>query len=1010
MSDKILKALMQLFAIIANADRLTAEGRNIVERFLKQQLSTAHVETYLKIFDEYLGFLQGKSDPGKIKKRVSVNSVKILRICADINTELDQKQKYIVLIRLIEFAHSSGEDVEEQEQDFLITVADSFNISKEEFDLCCLFVTSLTIHDSIALLQINNLATSTLQYAKHIQNETLQGAIWILNIKSAAILFAKYFGDTQLNLNGQPLVKNRCYVFTQGSVIRGTKLMPVYYSDVIRSYWTDTQNAFVTLTARNVEYHFKGGKQALHSTSFIATSGNLVGIMGGSGAGKSTMLNILNSTYRPTKGEVLINGINIHSNHRKTEGVIGYVPQDDLLMENLTVSQNLFYNSKLCFGDWSDEQIQTKADQLLHALGLYEARDLKVGDALENIISGGQRKRLNIALELIREPAVLFVDEPTSGLSSRDSENVMDLLKQLSISGKLVFVVIHQPSSDIFKLFDKLLILDIGGYPIYFGNPSDSLLYFKRKANYADADESECLLCGNINPEEVFSIIESRVVDEFGNPTKLRKISPTEWNQHYKEEFNTNSIDSVNQENIEKGFFKKPTWLKQLGVFIQRDVLSKWRDTQYLLINLLEAPALALILAYSIKYHEPGADYIFRDNANLPAYIFMSVIVALFMGLTVSAEEIIRDRKILKRESFLNLSRSSYLLSKIIIMFFLSFLQTALFVFIGNTVFGIQDLYLDYWLVLFSVSCFSNLVGLNISGAFDSAVTIYILIPFLVIPQMILSGVLVKFDQLNPTITSQRHVPVIGEMMTARWAFEALTVNQYKNNAYEKIFFEVDKEKENAFYQRDFWLSKMSDKLERVNRNSKTSKDDFVVLKRELTKELAMFYGNDNGVVRQMETVNANPSSLNFIEKQLIDLRKRYTQLYNEASNKKDAIVSLRMKTESDKLELLELQKKSTNQSLSDLLNKNIRPIVELDKSIVRHYKPVYMDGEPNSFIRAQFYVSRKNVFGHYYDTYKVNVIVIWLMTLMLALTLYFNVLTKIIKGTQSLFSLKIKK
>ena len=158
---------------------------------------------------------------------------------------------------------------------------------------------------------------------------------------------------------------------------------------------------------------------------------------------------------------------------KKTEGLIGYVPQDDLLMENLTVSQNLFYNSKLVFGDWSDEKIQAKAEQLLQSMGLYEAKDLKVGDALANIISGGQRKRLNIALELIREPGVLFVDEPTSGLSSRDSENVMDLLKQLSISGKLVFVVIHQPSSDIFKMFDKLLILDIGGYPIYFGNPSD---------------------------------------------------------------------------------------------------------------------------------------------------------------------------------------------------------------------------------------------------------------------------------------------------------------------------------------------------------------------------------------------------------------------------------------------------------------------------------------------------------------------------------------------------------
>ena len=113
MSDKILKALMQLFAIVANADRLTIHGRNIVEAFLRQQLSLATANTYLEIFDEYLKFLQGKADPNKIQKRVSVNSVKVLKICVDINSELDKKQKYIVLIRLIEFAYSSGEEITE---------------------------------------------------------------------------------------------------------------------------------------------------------------------------------------------------------------------------------------------------------------------------------------------------------------------------------------------------------------------------------------------------------------------------------------------------------------------------------------------------------------------------------------------------------------------------------------------------------------------------------------------------------------------------------------------------------------------------------------------------------------------------------------------------------------------------------------------------------------------------------------------------------------------------------
>ena len=136
-------------------------------------------------------------------------------------------------------------------------------------------------------------------------------------------------------------------------------------------------------------------------------------------------------------------------------------------------------------------QIAKLCVQTLKSIGLYETKDLKVGSPLKRLFSGGQRKRLNIALELIREPSIMFVDEPTSGLSSRDSENIMDLLKELSLKGKLIFVVIHQPSSDIFKMFDKLIILDRGGYPIYNGNPVDAVIYFKRLVQHVNSEESE---------------------------------------------------------------------------------------------------------------------------------------------------------------------------------------------------------------------------------------------------------------------------------------------------------------------------------------------------------------------------------------------------------------------------------------------------------------------------------------------------------------------------------------
>ena len=515
-------------------------------------------------------------------------------------------------------------------------------------------------------------------------------------------------------------------------------------------------------------------------------SGNLIGIMGASGAGKSTLLNVLNGNYAPSTGSVKINGFDIHNaiNKDKIEGVIGYVSQDDLLIEELTVFQNIFYNAKLCFGDLSDWQIIKLTFKVLNSLGLYETKDLKVGSPLDKTISGGQRKRVNIALELIREPSIMFVDEPTSGLSSRDSENIMDLLKELTLRGKLIFVVIHQPSSDIFKMFDKLVILDTGGYLIYNGNPVDAIIYFKQQTQQANAVESECPQCGNVNPEQIFNIIESKILDEYGNQTENRKVAPKDWykkwNLFKKSDFNDLDINT----NPPLKSLKIPSVWNQFKVFIKRDVLSKIANKQYMLINFLEAPVLALILSFIIKYSNideaRDVGYIFRENENLTAYIFMSVIVALFLGLTVSAEEIIRDRKILKREKFLNLSKGSYLFSKIFIMFTVSAIQILSFVLVGNTVLELKGMYLEYWLVLFSAACFANMLGLNISSAFDSAVTIYILIPFIIIPQLILSGVIVKFEKLNPIITVQKKVPLTGEIMASKWAFEALAVNQLK--------------------------------------------------------------------------------------------------------------------------------------------------------------------------------------------------------------------------------------
>ena len=336
-------------------------------------------------------------------------------------------------------------------------------------------------------------------------------------------------------------------------------------------------------------------------------------------------------------------------------------------------------------------------------------------------------------------------------------------------------------------------------------------------------------------------------------------------------------------------------------------------------------------------------------------------------------------------------------------MFFISLIQTASFVIVGNLVFEIKGMFLPYWFVLFSVSCFSNLVGLNISGAFDSAVTIYILIPFLIIPQMILSGVMVKYDKLNPAITTQTQVPLIGEVMTARWAFEGLAVYQFKNNEFEKNFFDVNKTLSTATYQKDAWLNKLYDKINQAVRNKDVSGENIDLIKRELKREASNI---DNDKLKT-QLNNADAASIVQLKTTLDDLKKFYRWQYNTATALKDRIVKSFTSEELDRL-----QSEYANESLRDELlrhdQKNM--MIETRHSILRNFEPVYMDGTPTSFIWSQFYVSRKHAFGNYYDTFWVNMIVIWLMTFMLSFTLYFNVLVKVLRGAQNVFGRILKK
>ncbi|MBL7871073.1 MAG: ATP-binding cassette domain-containing protein [Cyclobacteriaceae bacterium] len=1010
MSEEILKALTQLFAIISKQDGGVSDNeRGFAINFFQQELEKSAVDEYLNLYDSISGYSEqtGKHVDDRSNQPTSVkDSIRTLAICKKINKTLTQKQKVVVLIKILELV-SSDKQFTKQRMEIVNTVSTVFNIIQEEYHLIESFVVSETVTslDFADILIANEESEKSAPLQKHLHAH-VDGHLVFLHVRSAEMYFVKYLGKDANNLNGFIMKPGRVYLFSQGSIIKTPDGGALYYSDLIADFNEEIQTIKLSFNATIEEFTFRNGAIGLRNVKINEGPAKLIGIMGASGAGKTTLLNILAGLEKPGKGSIKINGFDIHTDKDKVEGVIGYVAQDDLLIEELTVYQNLYYNAKLCFAKLSESEIQERVMKVLRDLGLDHRKDLKVGNILDKQISGGQRKRLNIALELIREPAILFLDEPTSGLSSRDSENVVDLLKELSLKGKLIFVVIHQPSSDIYKMFDKMIIMDTGGFPTFYGNPVRAITYFKKATNQVDSNRGQCEVCGNVNPEQIFNIIEARVVDEYGQPTNKRKVTPMQWHEMFKSQFKPSTVEDTREEPPKT--LQLPTRLKQTIIFTKRNFLSKISNRQYLLINLLEAPLLALLLAFIIKYKSApdGKEYIFRYNENLPAFMLMAIIVALFMGLTVSAEEIIRDRKILKRESFLNLSWNSYLVSKLAILFLLSAIQTLTFISIGNWILEINGMTWSYWLVLLTTSCFANVLGLNISAAFNSAVTVYILIPLLLIPQMILSGVIFDFDKLNDVLSTKGKVPVVADMMTSRWAYEAMAVHQFKNNEYQKTYYDYEREESRADFKSAFLADELKSRnqflIENLHSNNDSLQKLIVVNKHILYTELRNESFTEGISQLDLKDIFIGNSYTKAIGIQLESYFDAYEKHYQKVYNTNADLIEKKMAFYQQQGFDIEKEKNEFfNESLSDLV-RNISAkdrIMEYKGQLVQNINPVFQSPNPKNILdyRTAFFFPEKNLLGITLSTYVFNLVVIWVMSLLLYLTLYFELLRRFI-------------
>lgn len=569
------------------------------------------------------------------------------------------------------------------------------------------------------------------------------------------------------------------------------------------------------LSVVDVKHYFPDGQLALDSISFDVRKGQLIGVMGQSGCGKSTLIKTMSTEIIPVYGEIRLDGKNLYNNLNYFTQHFGYVPQDDLLYPYLTVYENLFYRGRMRMPKISQAYLDLKISNILHQTNLNHRKHTQVGDWQKKYLSGGERKRLNIALELLFEPTVLVCDEPTSGLSFSDTEQVLDILKTLSEQGKIVIITIHQPSVSIFQKFNKVLLMDMNGKQVYYGTPQDCFDYFDDELNQLTVRKYEIQKKKQAQTTDyMYDIIAYPDFDDKGDViyeqvnklvAQKRKFSPDYWRDKFKRKMLYEIIhhDIAPKDNNKttkrkvKQQFDLKSLLVQFFTFTARNFRMKMRNRTNIVITFLEAPLLAMVIAFILRLSPESESYSYYHNINMGVHIFVSIIAFVFLGLSNSVEEIFEERKMVIREKLMNLKMSYYLMSKLIALSVFSLIQVILYYIVSSLILGIHGVTFLTLCYYFMAAVMGFSTGLLISSFIKDNKSIINILPLILIPQIIFGGAIIQFERMNPKLTVLSHSPIpeVVQLIPSRWLFEGLATGYAKLNVYHSKLLKVEKKR-----------------------------------------------------------------------------------------------------------------------------------------------------------------------------------------------------------------------
>ena len=600
------------------------------------------------------------------------------------------------------------------------------------------------------------------------------------------------------------LIKHGCEL-SDGTLIRLSS------SQGIRCRFTDglideERTIIRELKLDGVSHEFNPGEPALDNIEFTISRGEMLCIIGPSGCGKSTLLSAVAGQLKPTRGHIRLNGISLYMHRDRLAPFITYMPQEEALNPNLTVREHLEHACAIRRPQVSTPEQSKRIDSILAELALQPLAHRKIGAPGDKSISGGERGRLNLGLDLGSAAEILLFDEPISGLSSKDSEHVAETLKSTA-QDKIVIASLHRPGSSVLSLFDKVLLLDKGGRLAFFGTSKEMFEYFKHACLELQIPTRRK---HNVEQESVadfvFDVLETPLhsLNQTHSSDHARRFPPRFWQEKFEsyrliESVASGEIPAMTQlgdtpradDNMPIPNTRNRKIKDLLVLFkthLKRSILSKFRNRGTLYSTILEAPLLAFLIGLTLRASEEGS-YEFGAATNLVEYLFLSVTVGMFLGLTNTATEILRDKPILRRERNHRYGTGIYIIAKFSTLSLLAIIQSGIYIAIGNYMLEIESMFFYHWFWMSLTAVVGTAMAILISSTVKTERAALSAVPLLLVPQLLLAGALVKFEDMNRGLFQGGELareegaePFPAKFMPLRYAFEGIIITQSNKN------------------------------------------------------------------------------------------------------------------------------------------------------------------------------------------------------------------------------------